>query len=130
MKVLHELEDAAVGILLGILIFFYSGIIAYRIPFINFIFPAVVCIFLVLNILDIIFFAKDLKEYLKLALLSFVINIIDIVINLSFISKIFSVQIPFITETIMPFITGTNAYFIALYLIIANVIWFVWYFKD
>ena len=130
MKLMHELEDALVGIILGILIFIYSGLVGIQIPYFALIFPIVIGIFLVLNFLDIIFFAKDFRENVKLSVISFVINIVDITINLTLLSKILSFRIPIITDSLVPLFSGQVLYIVAAYLIIANIIWVIWYYKS
>lgn len=130
MKLLYELEDSVVGIIVGILILMYAGLVSFKLPYFEFAFPAAIIIFLVMNLLDVVYFIKDMHENLKLSLISFVINIVDILINLGFLSLLFRVQIPFISEKINPLINEQTMPLIACYLIFVNFIWIYWYHKK
>lgn len=130
MKLFYELEDSVVGIIAGILMLAYSGIVKVDIPYLDIAFPLVLGIFLILNLLDIKHFLKDLHENVKLSLISFVINIVDIIINLAFLSKMFSVELPFISEKIWPYTTTQYVPLVASYLIFVNIIWIYWYHKK
>jgi len=130
MKLLYELEDSIVGIIAAIFILIYAAQWSLKIPYFLIIFPAVLGIFLLLNILDFAYFTKDFHENVKLSLVSFAINIIDIAINLAFLSKLLSARIPFVSDSLVPLITNQSMYVIAAYLIIANLAWIYWYHKK
>ncbi|HLD77967.1 MAG TPA: hypothetical protein VJB16_02965 [archaeon] len=129
MKLLYELEDSVVGIIVGVLMLVSLGVLPVAIPYFSTVFPIAIGIFLVLNALDVIYFAKDAHEDLKLSLVSLVINIVDILINVGMLALLLGLRLPLISELVVPLL---QKYFIvaAGYMILVNIGWIVWYHKD
>jgi|SRR3989338_9374489 len=127
MKFLYEIEDCIAGIVVGALIL---SPLLIEIPYSSIVFPLAFGMFIVFNILDIIQCTKDFKGYAKLCTLSIAANILDIAINTAFLSKLLSVNIPFITSNITPLITPTSEIVIGVYYIISNLWWISTYKKK
>jgi uncharacterized membrane protein len=130
MKLFYELEDSVVGIIAGVLLLSYSGIVKIQVPYMDIVLPTVLGVFLVMNVLDVKHFLKDMHENVKLSLVSFAINIIDIVINLAFISKMLSIELPFISDVVWPYTSTQYVPVAASYIIFVNIIWIYWYHKK
>lgn len=127
MKFLYEIEDSIVGIVVGALLL---SPLLVQIPYSAIIFPLAFGIFLIFNFLDIVHCVKEFKGYAKICTISIIVNVIDIFINMAFLSRLLNIEIPFVTSSILPLITPTTTNVIALYLIIFNLWWIVHYHKK
>lgn len=124
MKFLYEIEDCIVGIIVGVLVL---SPLLLEIPYSAIIFPLAFGIFLFFNLLDIVHCVKDFSKYVKICTISIIANVIDILINLAFLSRLLDLEIPFITSRILPLITPTTTIVIGAYFILFNLWWIITY---
>ncbi len=129
MKLLYELEDSVVGIVVGALMLVSLGVIPVAIPFFGVVFPAAIGIFLLLNVLDVVYFSRDFHENAALSVVSLAINLVDILINVGMLSLLLGFRVPLIAEFVVPLLQQ-HLLFVAGYLILVNIGWLVWYHKD
>ena len=120
MKIFHETEDTLMGIVLGILLLLP---LVFAVPFYNMVLTVALLLLFLLNILDIIHSVKEFSGYVKACTIAIVMNAVDIIINLTFLSKLYSVNMPYITD-LVPALTPLNIGIIAGYLIIGNLLYF------
>ena len=127
MKFLYEIEDCIVGIIVGALVL---SPLLIEIPYSAIIFPLAFGIFIFFNSLDIFHCIMDFKGYAKMCTISIIANVIDIFINMAFLSRLLDVNIPFVTSNILPLITPTTTIAIGAYFILFNLWWIVTYGKK
>ncbi len=121
MKIFHETEDTLMGIAVGVILLLP---LIFSLPEYNIVLTVSLLLLLLLNILDIFHSVKEFAGYKKACTVAILMNAVDITINLTFLSKIYSVNMPFIADKLVPLLTPLTIEIIAGYLIIGNLLYF------
>ena len=125
MKVLLDMEDAIIGAVMGLLVIGMSGRffslelnpIFYMVGF------GALMVFIILDLVNEIFNLGSHPLYLLILILH---NIIDFIISAAFISKFTGYNIPFITESMVPFLDDPRfLFYIGAFMVVANGLWIV-----
>lgn len=125
MKSLFDVEDAIVGIIMGVLVLGLSGkIVSLDIG--NWVVVAgfsVFSIFIVLDVLNEIF---RLDSSIVMLTTLIIHNTVDLIVSAIFISKFGGITLPLITTTLVPLLDDPNWLLgIGVFLIVGNVFWMI-----
>ena len=125
MKLSFDAEDAIIGILVGLLVLGLSGKY-YQMELNKWVYiiaAAAFAIFIVLDILNEI--VKFESHPLTIGIL-IIHNLIDLVLMAALFSKFSEYNIPFVTETIVPYFSDPVAlFYVGAFLAVGNALWLV-----
>ena len=122
MKFAIEAEDSVIGIACGVLLLGLAGKF-FSLKLHDSVYVIAFAIFIIFIVLDIINEFRDLSG-LGLIFLSILHNIADLLISLAFISHFTGINIPYITQYIVPFLQNPEVIAgIGIFLIVTNALW-------
>lgn len=122
MKFAIEAEDAVIGIICGVLLLGLAGKF-FSLKLHDSIYVIAFAVFVIFIVLDVINEFKDLSS-IGLIFLSILHNLIDLAISLTFISHFTGVNIPYITQYLVPYLQNPEVIAgIGIFLIVTNALW-------
>lgn len=119
-------EDILVGIILGVLMIAYSGLL-FTIPNISLFLPIALGLFILLALFDILHELKTIMQGFFFTLLAIASNAAEIFVSLVFVSKLGYVNLPFIMDFATYLESPANILFAGLFLVCVNIFWFYAY---
>lgn len=127
MKFLFEFEDAVIGVICGLLLIGLTGRF-FSLELGNIVYLIVFILFSISIILDVLFEFSDLKVHFVFTVISIAHSIVDFIISLAFISHFSGLNIPFITNNLVPYLQNEAIIFwIGIFLAASNAVWLISY---
>ncbi|MFH1275508.1 MAG: hypothetical protein ABIH82_00190 [Candidatus Woesearchaeota archaeon] len=125
MKLIFAEEDSVYGILMGVLIIGLSGKY-FNVPDLPSVWGAMFCISLLFSALDFAHAFTRFSRHIGIVILHFANIVIDIVLEVSFISMFFKFEVPFISTMTVPLLQAPETLFIVgIFYVVSNVFWVV-----
>lgn len=123
MKLTFEAEDTIIGIVCGLLLLGFTGKF-FTLKLSNIVYVLVFIAFIIFIFLDLINEFKDLTSHFGWIALSILHNLADLAISLAFISHFTGWNIPYITQTLVPYLQSEQVIAgIGIFLVVSNVFW-------
>lgn len=131
MKLLVEIEDQLAGIAAGIMLIAFTERY-FKIPYSRILLLISLVVFFIFLILDIIYNFKDIGgQHIGWMLLAQVHSLIDIALVAALFSWLTKINLPFVTERIVPYFENqTIVLAIGFFFVIGSIFWLIIYFTD
>ena len=126
MKLIFAAEDTIAGIICGLLLIGFTGTL-FTLKLSDALYIIAFIIYSVFIVLDLFNEIRDLTTHFGFILFSLLHSLIDLVIALMFVSYFSKWPIPFITENLLGFITGSTIIYFGVFLVAGNIIWLCLY---
>jgi len=125
MKLIFAEEDCVYGILMGIIIVGLTGKYI-KIPSWPIIYGIAFSISLILSFMDIAHSFSGMHRHPGIITLHWITIVIDMILEITFITFFFNIQIPFISTVLFSFIkNNTILFYIGVYFVVSNIFWTV-----
>lgn len=124
MKFTIEAEDALIGIICGGLLLGLAGKF-FSLKLHDSVYVIAFGLFIIFIVLDIINEFKDISS-LGLIFLSILHNLVDFVISLAFISHFTRIDIPYVTQYLVPYLQSPEIIAgMGIFLVVTNTLWLI-----
>ena len=131
MKLLVEIEDQLAGIAAGIIVIAFTEKY-FKIPYSKTLLIISLIVFFVFLILDIFYNFVDIGgQHIGWMILGLIHSLVEIAIVASLFSWLTKVNVPYLTELVVPYFNNPSIVLgVGYFFIVGSIIWLIIYFTD